>query len=181
MIPFLLFLLTIIILGGLIYLYLRKEQGKTLIPKDKYDEAWDEFYNQRKKMVSKTSLSVLLVITSICSIFVRFPGPFPDPLIYFVLTFTYASIIGISLLIHIIIHIFVILRAERVKPALVYFSHIFLLLFFSTQNPIFTDFYNGLSLIGRNIIYVLGFSLFWASAILLFFSWIILYNQPETS
>lgn len=55
MIPFLLFFLTIVILGGIVYLYLHKEQGKTLIPKDKYDEAWGEFYNQRKKSISKNS------------------------------------------------------------------------------------------------------------------------------
>jgi hypothetical protein len=41
-----LLLLTIVILGIVVYIYLRQEQKKYLAPKDKYDEAWDEFYKK---------------------------------------------------------------------------------------------------------------------------------------
>lgn len=41
-----LLLLTIFILGIVVYIYLRQEQKKYLAPKDKYDKAWDEFYKK---------------------------------------------------------------------------------------------------------------------------------------
>ena len=45
MIPILFFLLIIIVvLGIVLYVYLRQEQNKVIPPKDKYDEAWNEFY-----------------------------------------------------------------------------------------------------------------------------------------
>lgn len=50
-----LLLLTIVILGIVVYIYLRQEQKKYLAPKDKYDEAWDEFY---KKIPSRPYLKL---------------------------------------------------------------------------------------------------------------------------
>ena len=58
MIPFLLSLLTIAILGGLVYIYLRKEQNK-VIPKDKYDEAWNDFYKNMKPSFPTLKASIL--------------------------------------------------------------------------------------------------------------------------
>ena len=74
-IPFLLFVLTIIILGGSIYLYLSKEQKKALAPKDKYDEAWIEFYKneQPSRHIQKyLSLSNLFLGTVSVFLFVIF-------------------------------------------------------------------------------------------------------------
>ena len=46
----------IIIIGTIIYVYLRREQGK-IIPTDKYDEVRNEFYNKRQlKTILNTPL-----------------------------------------------------------------------------------------------------------------------------
>ena len=49
MIPSLFFLLLISILGTVVYIYLRQEQDKFAIPKDKYDEAWNEAFSEKDK------------------------------------------------------------------------------------------------------------------------------------
>ena len=54
---FLLLLLLIIIavIGKMLYTYLRQEQEKVVKPKDKYDQAWDEFVDKKQ---SKTMLNM---------------------------------------------------------------------------------------------------------------------------
>ena len=54
MIPMLFFLVTIAVLGTVLYVYLRKEQNK-VISKDKYDEAWNEAFKRRNSHPTKRS------------------------------------------------------------------------------------------------------------------------------
>ncbi len=48
MIPSLFFLLIILIIGVVVYVYLRQEQDNFIKPKDKYDEAWNEVFTKRQ-------------------------------------------------------------------------------------------------------------------------------------
>src|SRR5687768_2868119 len=72
MIPFLIFLLTTAVLGAVVYIYLHRKQDK-LVPKDKYDEAWDQLYRKRKlkRPIGMTESSYLLIRTFGVALFVN--------------------------------------------------------------------------------------------------------------
>jgi hypothetical protein len=69
MMPLLIFLLFIIVLGAVLYVHLRRVQNK-VIPKDKYDEAWNKFYKGTTKLNTLSSQrSYQLWITFCAAIF----------------------------------------------------------------------------------------------------------------
>lgn len=139
--------LLIIIVTGALYLYLYQNQSK-FIYKNKYDEEWDLTPKRITKSQierQKITLSVLLMITLICSFLVR--------ALAFGWAFLFLGILFViaPLFMHFVIHTTVILHTKRsgtILFLLVLLSHILLFLFLLTQSDGFDGAgYSGLTIL----------------------------------
>ena len=97
-----LLILTIIILGIVVYIYLRQEQKKFVAPKDKYDEAWDKFYNKTPSRSYSTWVSSTPLLNRVL-IFLFTYGLAPTFILLLITDYfasadaSFLSIIGVSI------------------------------------------------------------------------------------